>query len=230
VQNAAKCGVCLEREELKTPHIIQLKGTPPQLQGCFDLLRAAGAEHFALFGGAIRDADYAARHSEIRPAKDYDLRVWLPAEGYEHHLLLLIRNLGALSGVDIRETPSAGTGRIRYCLDYCDVELDVSVRPVPDVFGGKKPPAEAVARDRAADSDIGICSVAIDPLGQAWATPEYERDQTLFTLTGYLSADTERIAAYTARMQKKFPAHTVIVSENLPETAVPPPITRSIKG
>ena len=51
---------------------VDLVNTPPLLDECFQLLQASGAIHFALFGGAIRDADYGTRHSKPYHIKDYD--------------------------------------------------------------------------------------------------------------------------------------------------------------
>lgn len=183
---------------MKKVQEITLYGRPPLLTPVFNLLVQAGARHFALFGGAVRDADYAARHGEIRPIKDYDLRVWLP----EDKEAGFVRSLGE----NVRLTPSAGTGRIRYCLDFMGAELDISVRTFPSVDY----PAEAVAQDRAADADIGLCSVAIDSLGRAWATAEYIADRDGRTLSVYPSSDVARMRAYTQRMQTKFPGHTII--------------------
>jgi len=68
----------------------------------------------------------------------------------------------------------------------------------------------AVAIDRAGDADIGLCSVAIDPHGQAWATAQYAQDRDNGTLTVYPIDDLARKDAYTKRMQAKFAAHRVI--------------------
>lgn len=189
---------------------IMLAGTPPLLTPVFEGLVRAGATHFALFGGAIRDADYSARHGVNRPVKDYDIRIWLPAADIENQTQTLVENLQDAFNTTARLTPSAGTGRIRYCFDFGGSELDISIRPMPDIFDGTTPPVEAVARDRAFDSDIGICAVAIDPSGQVWARPEYLQDQTNKTLSVYPIADTERKSAYTERMRGKFPAHRVV--------------------
>lgn len=57
------------------PKPIKLHNSPPLMKQCFQLLQQAGADHFALFGGAVRDADYSARYNQPHRIKDYDLRV-----------------------------------------------------------------------------------------------------------------------------------------------------------
>lgn len=187
---------------MKTVSKINLSGTPPLLREIFNIISRAGAKHYALFGGAIRDADYGAYHNAPRTINDYDIRIWLPPE-QEH---AFVTNLGP----DVRRVPSAGTGRIRYCLNYNGAELDISVRNIPEQFKGEEIPIEAVAQNRAADSDIGLCSIAIDPSGTAWGTPEYLADRDRKTLSVYPLEDADRKAAYTARMLLKFPDHTVV--------------------
>lgn len=186
---------------------LKLIGYPPRQQAIFDLLVLAGAENFALFGGAARDADYAARKNRTPQINDYDLRVWLSPQDTKNFL----EKLQTLSETPITETPSAGTGRIRYCLNWQGADLDISVRPVPEKYKSLKSiPVEAVAIDRALDADIGLCSIAIDPKGQAWATDEYEYDQLNNTLTVYPINDTSRRLAYASRMQGKFPDSKLI--------------------
>ena len=188
---------------------IELADYPPQLRMIFDVLNMAGAENYALFGGAARDADNAARKKRPPQINDYDIRVWFSPDTLESNTQAFVEKLRAYANVV--ETPSAGTGRIRYCMNLNGIELDISVRPVPDEYKNQKYiPAEAVAIDRALDADIGICSVAIDSTGRAWATEEYENDQEYDTLTVYPIADAGRRIAYTARMQTKFPTHKVI--------------------
>lgn len=187
---------------------IELAAAPPALDQCFSLLREADPEApFALFGGVIRDTDYAAYHGEPRPVNDYDLRVWLPEDDHEARMQEFVAHLGAAAGTAIRETPSAGTGRIRYCLNYHGAEMDVSVRPpVTSSLA-----VATVAIERAKDIDIGLSSVAIASDGSAWATPEYVADRNNRTLTVYPRPNAERrLREYTEHMQKKFPDHTVI--------------------
>ena len=189
---------------------VDLVNTPPLLDECFQLLQASGAIHFALFGGAIRDADYGTRHSKPYHIKDYDLRVWLPEHDYDQQTQLFVTNLEQNTGLTAQEIPSPGTGRIRYCLNYAGVEFDISVRPIPEAWRDRTIPPEAVAIDRACDSDAGICSVAIDSQKQAWAMPEYMLDQTRKTLTIYPNPDAARKHAYAKRMKSKFPDHNMI--------------------
>ena len=193
---------------------LELEGVPPQLAECFQLLKKSGACHFALFGGAIRDADYAARNNKPLVIKDYDLRVWLPKENHETHLITFIEKLGIVSGEPIEMVPSLGSDRFRYGLNYKGIELDISVRPIPDKFQNASITSEDVAIDRAMDSDIGICSVAIDCLGRAWAKPEYLLDQKKKTLTVYPNPNLERKLAYTERMKQKFPDHEIVELES----------------
>lgn len=204
---------------ISTP--VALAGRPPLTETAFSFLKAAGATHFALFGGSIRDADYAVRHKQPRAIKDYDLRIWLPAENYDAHLKSFIAKLASVSDMAIEEMPSAGTGRIRYGLNLKGAELDISVRPIHNL---SSLPLSAVAKDRAEDSDIGICSVAIDATGQAYATPEYLADQNNKTLSVYPNDDRDRISAYTARMQQKFPDHLIVWLGNKPAPDAAPGI------
>jgi hypothetical protein len=190
----------------KTIVPVMLAAYPPLLRDIFNLLTDAGARQFALFGGAIRDADHAARCNRQPKINDYDLRVWLSPVDHEDRRRDFIVRLATLPGKDITEMPSAGTQRLRYGLDYKGADLDISIRPAPDQSGA----AEAVAIERAGDGDIGLCSVAVDPLMQAWATPEYEQDQRNKTLSVYLIEDAERREAYTTRMQGKFPDHRLV--------------------
>lgn len=181
---------------------------PPQIDHCFDVLREADPDApFALFGGAVRDADYAAYHGEYRPVNDYDLRVWLPGDAHEERVREYVARLGGLAATPVREVPSAGTGRIRYCLDYRGAEMDVSIRtPVTTSLAVAR-----VAIERAGDSDAGLSSVAIAPDGTAWATSEYAADRNNRTLTIYPRPNAERrLREYTARMREKFPDHTVV--------------------
>jgi hypothetical protein len=195
---------------------IRVSAYPPLLTEIFDLLRNAGAAHYALFGGAVRDADHAARRGRCQASiKDYDLRVWIDDSQSRD----FIDRLSRLSGEPVEEEPSAGTGRIRYCLNFLGAPLDISLRTPPANSNGKPIAAEAVAIDRAGDADIGLCSVAVDPRGQAWGTREYELDQQNDTLTVYPIADAERRAAYARRMQDKFPSNRLIWLEDSPSAA-----------
>lgn len=188
---------------------IDLADYPPKLREIFDMLSLAEAENFAVFGGAPRDADYAARHNKPPRINDYDIRVWFNPDNLEEETKAFVEKLKQYAKVV--ETPSAGTGRIRYCMSVCGVELDISVRPVPDEHKNQKYiPAEAVAIDRAMDADIGLCSIAIDSQGRAWGTGEYEYDQKNNTLTVYYSEDIDRRIAYAKRMQGKFPDNKLI--------------------
>lgn len=191
----------------KTIQQIELLAEPPDIEQCFDILSAADPEApFALFGGAPRDADYAARHSEDRPVNDYDLRVWLPEADHEERIRQFTSRIGSIARTEVREVPSAGTGRIRYCLNVNGAEMDVSIRHLPGIALA----VASVAIERASDSDIGLSSVAIASDRTAWATREYLKDRDNRTLTVYPRANAERrLREYTERMQQKFPKHTV---------------------
>jgi hypothetical protein len=202
------------RKKLNTPRNIKpvkLMGYPPLMETIFNLLKKCEIKYFAIFGGAIRDADYAERHHEPLSIKDYDVRIWLSPNEIEKAKNGFFEKLRMHSGGSIAETSSPGTGKIRYCLSYMNAELDISIREIPEKFiNEKKISIEAVAIDRANDSDIGLSSVAIDPSGQAWATPEYVEDQDNETLTVYQNENEIRVREYLERMRRKFPGHLVI--------------------
>lgn len=192
---------------LKTIQQIELHAQPLDVAQCSEILSETDPEApFALFGGAARDADYGACHHEDRPVTDYDLRVWLPKHDHEERVLQFVTRMEEVAGTEVREVPSAGTGRIRYCLNVNGAEMDVSIRHLPEIALA----VASVAIERASDSDIGLSSVAIAPDGTAWATPEYLKDRDNHTLTVYPRANAERrLREYAERMQLKFPNHTV---------------------
>lgn len=194
--------------QTKSIQEVQLAGQPPLLREIFNLVHAAGAEFYANFGGAPRDADYAARRDQEPKINDYDLRIWLDERNFEERSQAFVNALERLSGETIRTDSSPGTGRPLYRFTYKGIDLDISVRPMP--LSEKTFAPEAVAIERAGDSDIGISSVAIDPLGRAWATKEYLFDQENRTLTVYPIEDAARRDAYAQRMQGKFPDHRLI--------------------
>lgn len=192
----------------KSVEQIALAAQPPDLQTCFDLLQAADpTAPFALFGGAVRDAHYAAHWGLPSQLNDYDIRVWLPEDGHEARTETFVRRLGEAAGTAVEHRPSAGTGRIRYYLTLGRLELDVSIR-TPALT------SLAVARvaiERAGDADAGLSSVAIAPDGTTWATPEFLRDVTNRTITMYPRPNSgNRLPEYAARMQQKFPNHEVV--------------------
>lgn len=193
---------------------INLVGQPPLLHDLFKLLKDAGVEYFALFGGAVRDANYAAYYDKAVKINDYDVRVWLPEDVFEAAQTGFLSRLAKIANTDIREVPSAGTGRIRYCLTFQQAEIDISIRPIASSSPKYKPLPAAVAIDRARDCDIGLSAVAIDSTGQAWARAEYLDDLQNKTLTVYPSDNKKRIEEYTQRMQAKFPDHRVVILEN----------------
>lgn len=187
---------------------IDLAGLPPQLVAIFHLLKSCGAEHFAIFGGAVRDADYAAYHIKTVSIKDYDLRIWLPVNDFANHARAFIACLEKSIGNNVVLTPSPGTNNIRYVISYLEIELDISLRPIPAHFANLTIPVEAVAIDRSFDSDIGISAVAIAPNSKAYARPEYIADRENKTLTICQHGNLERVRVYLERMKTKFPDHT----------------------
>lgn len=191
---------------------VDLKALPPLVESIARLLKDAGASHFAFFGGAIRDADYSARHGEFRQIKDYDIRVWFSNEGFEVQREQFLRNLEIFAGGIVQELPCPGTNKLHYVLTFQGSELDISIRGIPAQWT-MNVPTEAVAQERAADSDIGLCSIALDPDFRAWARPEYLVDQEQKTLTVFPIADMNRKASYAARMLAKFPLHRLVESE-----------------
>jgi hypothetical protein len=189
---------------------------PTLMLESFELLKFAGAEYFALFGGAVRDADYGAYHNQVREAKDYDFRIWLPNSNYDTQAKEFINQLAAKANAGITEI-SADNYKLRYSLNFKGVELDISIRPIPRSFEHKPLLIESVAIDRALDSDIGLCSIAIDTCCRTWATPEYTIDKENKSLTVYPSEDKNRIQNYSQRMANKFKDHTVVLFSGNPK-------------
>lgn len=176
---------------------VKLSKLPVMWDSLARFLSSLGATNLALFGGAPRDSDLG------REVNDYDIRVWMSDEKVPTFLALL------RGRVNVTDTPQKGSDRIRYCFDYRGVKVDLSIRPIPDRYLGKYIPVGAVARERATGADVGISSVAIDPIGVAYATDEYVLDRHFKRLTVYPSAHLGRILAYTLRMSKKFPGWKV---------------------
>lgn len=185
---------------------VNLTAMPAKLDECFEIMQEVGVEQYALFGGAVRDTDYAAYHGVDRAIKDYDVRVWLPPEEYDQQLAEFVANLGKVTISPLRTVPAGGTPHVRYCFEFSGTEMDVSVRPGKD--GARSVAATAI--DRALDADIGLSAVAIAPDKTAWATPEYIADRDKCTLTVYPDPNIDRLADYTARMMGKYPDHTIV--------------------
>jgi hypothetical protein len=191
---------------------VTLLAQPPGTNECLELMHEVDPEApFALFGGAVRDAHYAACHRLPSRLNDYDIRVWLPNDEHQARTEAFVRRLGKVSGSEIEHKPSAGPNghnRIRYYFTMSSgIELDVSVRTPANT-------SLAVARvaiDRAGDADAGLSSVAIAPDGTAWATPEFEGDVENRTISMYPRPNSgDRLPEYAERMQAKFPDHEVI--------------------
>ncbi len=196
---------------------IELTGMPPAYQACFDVLAAADPDApTLLFGGAVRDADYAAYHNEQRPINDYDLRVLLPDDDHDERIAAFASRLAVAAGSEVRETPSAGTGRIRHCVSLDlnrlgVVEMDVSIRQMSLIPDLSVRGLAALATERVTESDIGLSSVVIAADGVAWAAKEYTEDRNNRTLTVYPRPNAQRrLREYSKRMLQKFPTHRVI--------------------
>lgn len=195
----------------KTIDRIELAAQPPHIQDCFEILReAAPGAPFALFGGAVRDAHYAAywdKPSKLDELNDYDLRIWMPEDNHAEHTRAFVERLGEVAGRDVEYRPSLGTGAIRYYLTFPGVmEMDVSVRTPKGALR-----TASVAIERAGEADAGLSSVAIASDGTAWATPEFKNDVENRTITMYPRPNSgNRIPEYAQHMQAKFPDHTVV--------------------
>lgn len=183
---------------------------PPLAKSIFCGLARAGVTQACIFGGAIRDAEYNRRFRATRQIKDYDIRIWLPNDAaYDANKDALIPKLEREFGPQTI-MPSAGTGRPRHIFNFRSTELDVSIRPTPANAATGPLKAAAVAIDRAGDSDIALCSVALAPTLSGWCHPQYLKDRDNKTLTVFPNDDAARQAAYTARMHAKFPQHRII--------------------
>jgi hypothetical protein len=145
----------------KTVVRVDLK-TPPLWNELSNLL-GKFLKHFALFGGAIRDTCLD------KPIKDYDVRGWVENQEEERRILASLKN----AGYDVREVPSAGTGRIRYCFKFSGSEVDLTLTRIPDHCRYPWVPFEAVAIERATAADAGISSVAMDKEGWGYATSDF---------------------------------------------------------
>jgi hypothetical protein len=181
----------------------------------------------ALFGGAPRDADLGALWGEARPAKDYDIRVWLshtamkdPHWQYE----LGVQLSRAFPGSTLNMEPAAGTGRLRHVLRWEGLELDISARETPR-FGMS---SIDVAKERALDSDASLSSIAIASDGTCWCEAQYAIDRQARALTFYPGSDPARLAAYESRMRRKFPG--LPVSGGLLELPLNPLIDETRKS
>lgn len=185
-------------------HVIKITPTalPDQIEEIFNRINAAGYTHYALFGGAVRDAEYNARHDAKIPIKDYDIRIWI---GETENQFQILNTLDAAFGVKFEMIPSAGTGRLRYCAIFNGTEIDISVRQMS--INSLLP--RAVAIERAQDSDIGISSCAVDPALNVWVLRAFTDDQSNKTLSVFDISDLGRQQAYLDRMQQKFPDHEI---------------------
>jgi hypothetical protein len=178
---------------------------PPELRICFDLLSAAGAEYFCLFGGAVRDTDINQNTPDSKVhIKDYDLRVWFDDLKKASSFVQNLKKLIYPNSMVIE--PCIGSDNIRYCFQWKDLEFDVSLRVVKthDLV------IHAVAQDRALKADIGLSAVAIDSSGQGWCRPEYLEDRKHKTLTVYPNKNEKQKELYVKRLLEKYPNYRVI--------------------
>ena len=173
----------------------RLRSFPPLWNSLSDFLWHLGLRYYALFGGAIRDTDLGL------PVNDYDVRGWL--DSWE--LPIFLERLKATCTVV--ETPSLGTGLIRYIFEYEGFPVDLSIRPFPTEDYRAY---DAPAKERAMAADASLSSVALDPDGNAWSTLEYEHDRDNSVVTLYPNVDAERFAYYADKICKKFPTFRVI--------------------
>ena len=197
-----------ERPPLTVP--VDLLALPALTGRIFAALRTAGLEHFALFGGAVRDADFNARNEAPRTIKDYDLRIWLPEAAFTNDVTESLARLTREFPGGYQTVPAGGTPHMRYLFSCGGMELDLSFRRIPAEYAETSLSPSSVARDRAGDSDVGLCAVAIDPEFQCWCRREYLADQANRTLTVYPISDPTRKEIYLTRMRAKFPGHTVV--------------------
>lgn len=212
---------------------ITLNAYPPNTKEYFDILIKCGATHFALFGGAVRDADYSAYHNKQIHINDHDIRVVGPfvfnsadpdssdpktTESFDDFLKSLEKELDCKYTLE----PSPGTDRVRYVFrtkifsssssssyERPEDTLDISFRHVSQKVLSTMP-VENVALDRITKCDIGLSAVAIDPKMQAWALDQYIMDRNDKTLTIFMINDRERRLTYAERLKKKFPDHTIL--------------------
>ena len=88
---------------------VTLLAQPPGTNECLELMHEVDPEApFALFGGAVRDAHYAAYRGTPSRLNDYDIRVWLPNDEHQARTEAFVRRLGEVSGSEIEHKPSAG--------------------------------------------------------------------------------------------------------------------------
>jgi len=169
---------------------------PPAMEKCFDLLIAAGAEYFCLFGGAVRDTECK---KEIR---DYDLRVWFETHQKASQFILTLKKLIHPRNISIE--PCIGSDNVRYCFMWHNVDLDLSIRIVDSLS------ISAVAQERAFKADIGLSAVAIDATGQGWCRSEFISDRDNKTLTVYENPSKNQQESYLQRLSQKYPEYHII--------------------
>jgi hypothetical protein len=182
----------------KIVEVYKSHSVPPLWYPLSDYLWNLGLTNHALFGGAIRDTNLRCK------INDYDVRGWL----HPNQLPDFLERLKFDSNVV--ETPSLGTGIIRYVFDFENRPVDLSIRPIPNEFTKMTIPMDAVAKERATASDIGLSSVATDPDGITYATLEYVQDCANHTITVYPSDNLERSAYYADKMSKRFPTFKIV--------------------
>jgi len=147
-----------------------------------------------IFGGAIRDVDYAAKYNIPIKIKDYDIRIWTNKD-INDVIQLLISVFGPVTICQSR-----GTLKLRYIFYILEsIELDISIRTIPNNDNVN------AAQDRALNSNVGLCSIAILRNGECWAKQEYQNDRDNKTLTIFGDCPLE----YLQKIQTKFPNHQI---------------------
>lgn len=189
---------------------LQLSALPPYINDIFAHLKNSGAKHFTLYGGAMRDVDLGSRSATPKSPKDYDLRIWFPPETIEADTQRFLARMAACIDAPWNTIPAEGTPYQRHIGQYRGIELDVSIRAIPQSLHGTVLTPFAVAHDRILDSDASLSAIALDPEMNAWARPEYLSDRDNGIITLFFSGDDARQASYAARMRQKYPERKIL--------------------
>lgn len=177
---------------------IEYSTSNDNLKHIIDLLKTKGFDCFCIFGGAVRDSDDKQKHKAC--VKDYDIRIWS-----EHQDHIVCSTLSSLFG-NFETLPCIGTDKVHYIFSWKEsIELDISIRQKKE-----KHDPDDCAKDRVANSDIGLSAIAMASNGNCWCTPEYVSDRDNCTITIVKDAfDNERINTYCQRLQKKYPMFAI---------------------
>lgn len=178
---------------------LTIETLPASIRFILNQTERAGFEHFALFGGALRDLVWNNLYSDKRVIKDYDLRVLSNILEEE-----VANRMSSIFGVDFIIEPSLGTGKPRYIINVDGLEIDLSVRPLDCVLE-KKYGTLGVVYERVLNADAALGSAAIGRDRIALATSDFMSDLSNKQLTLYSTEESGRLDAYTKRMCEKFP-------------------------